>query len=66
MKLTKQIWMCEDGERVVSYCVNGEPLAQVIRRSNKRIWDVVFPPDSGRENLRGFRSKSRAEMYVVQ
>jgi len=51
---------------VVSYCVAGEPLAQIIRRSTKRTWDVVFPPESGRENLRGFKSKSRAEMYLTE
>ena len=55
----------ESGELVTSFFMGDKLYAKIIRRSNRKRWDLVFAPDVGKANLRGFKSKSRAEMHLL-
>jgi len=64
MKLEKTINTYADGRRVLNYTLDGEPYAQIIRRSNKKRFDVVFA-NKNITAIRGLKWRSQDEMNII-
>ena len=49
------------GERVTKFFQGDVFYAKIIRRTNRRTFDVVFAPELNKQNVRGCKSKAEAE-----
>ena len=63
MKPSKKISTDRHGQRVISYYLDGQLEASIVRRTSKRRYDVVYA-DKSIMPVRSFRSRSQAEIQI--